>query len=237
MPDSVYGPARNFAEGTLPRFGIETTFYDPEIDADGIGALFRQNTTVLYTESPGSHTFEVQDIPALARAAHARGAKVLMDNTWGIHFLPAVHAWRGRLHPGADEIPRRPFRPAHRQHHRQQRGRLGSPARHVARSRPIRQPRRLLARLRGVRTLGVRLAAPDGRRDRSGALDAQTSRSARSPASCSARRPWARNLEARLHRRLQPVRRGVQTGLRRGRNLAFCRSAGAVRHRRLLGRL
>src|SRR5579875_3718458 len=47
MPDSVYGPARNFAEGMLPRFGIETTFYDPEIDADGIGALFRKNTTVL----------------------------------------------------------------------------------------------------------------------------------------------------------------------------------------------
>ena len=92
MPDSVYGPARNFAEGTLPRFGIETTFYDPEIDADGIGALFRKNTTVLYTESPGSHTFEVQDIPALARAAHARGAKVLMDNTWGIHFFqPFMH--------------------------------------------------------------------------------------------------------------------------------------------------
>ena len=92
MPDSVYGPARHFAERTLPRFGIETTFYDPEIDADGIGELFRPNTTVLYTESPGSHTFEVQDIPALARVAHARGAKVLMDNTWGIHFFqPFAH--------------------------------------------------------------------------------------------------------------------------------------------------
>ena len=49
--------------------------------------LIRPNTTVVYTESPGSHTFEVQDIPAIARAAHARGAKVLMDNTWGIHFF------------------------------------------------------------------------------------------------------------------------------------------------------
>ena len=47
----------------------------------------RSNTTVVYTESPGSHTFEVQDVPAIARAAHARGAKVLMDNTWGIHFF------------------------------------------------------------------------------------------------------------------------------------------------------
>ncbi len=92
MPDSVYGPARNFAEKTLPRFGIETTFYDPTIDADSISALMRRNTTVLYTESPGSHTFEVQDIPALARVAHARGLKVLMDNTWGFHFFqPFAH--------------------------------------------------------------------------------------------------------------------------------------------------
>ena len=92
MPDSVYGPARNFATGMLPRFGVETTFYPPEIDMAGMAALIRPNTTVVYTESPGSHTFEVQDIPAIARAAHARGAKVLMDNTWGFHFFqPFAH--------------------------------------------------------------------------------------------------------------------------------------------------
>jgi cystathionine beta-lyase len=92
MPDSVYGPSRNFAEGMLKRFGVETTFYDPLIDGAGIAALLRPNTTVAYTESPGSHTFEVQDIPAIARAAHAAGAKVLMDNTWGIHhFQPFKH--------------------------------------------------------------------------------------------------------------------------------------------------
>src|SRR5271165_2304591 len=92
MPDSVYGPARNFAEGMLKRFGIETTFYDPEIEGADIAALMRPKTTVVYTESPGSHTFEVQDIPAIARAAHAGGAKVMMDNTWGIHhFQPFTH--------------------------------------------------------------------------------------------------------------------------------------------------
>ena len=96
MPDSVYGPSRNFAEGMLKRFGVETTFYDPVIDGPGIAALLRPNTTVVYTESPGSHTFEVQDIPAIAKAAHAGGApggaKVLMDNTWGIHhFQPFKH--------------------------------------------------------------------------------------------------------------------------------------------------
>jgi cysteine-S-conjugate beta-lyase len=96
MPDHVYGPARNFATGLLKRFGVETTFYAPEIDEVGVKALMRPNTTVVYTESPGSHTFEVQDIPAIARAAHAGGApggaKVLMDNTWGIHhFQPFQH--------------------------------------------------------------------------------------------------------------------------------------------------
>jgi cystathionine beta-lyase len=87
VPDSVYGPARAFCDGMLRRFGVETTYYDPCIDPAGLAPLFRPETTVLYTESPGSHTFEVQDIPALAELAHARGAKVLMDNTWGIHFF------------------------------------------------------------------------------------------------------------------------------------------------------
>jgi cysteine-S-conjugate beta-lyase len=87
MPDSVYGPARNLANGLMKGWGIETTFYDPCVDEPGMAALLRPNTKVVYAESPGSHTFEVQDIPAIARAAHARGAKVLMDNTWGIHHF------------------------------------------------------------------------------------------------------------------------------------------------------
>ncbi|WP_159348443.1 cystathionine beta-lyase [Roseomonas harenae] len=92
MPDSVYGPARNLAEGLMKGWGIETTFYEPAVDEAGMRALIRANTKVVYTESPGSHTFEVQDIPAIARAAHAAGAKVLMDNTWGFHnFQPFAH--------------------------------------------------------------------------------------------------------------------------------------------------
>lgn len=87
VPDSVYGPARGFCDTMLKRMGVETTYYDPDIDEAGIAALIRPNTSVVYTESPGSHTFEVQDVPAIARAAHASGAKVLMDNTWGIHFF------------------------------------------------------------------------------------------------------------------------------------------------------
>jgi cysteine-S-conjugate beta-lyase len=87
MPDSVYGPARAFADTMLAPLDIAVTYYRPEIDEAGIAALMRPNTRVVYAESPGSHTFEVQDVPALARAAHARGAKLLMDNTWGIHFF------------------------------------------------------------------------------------------------------------------------------------------------------
>ncbi len=92
MPDSVYGPARTLATGLMRGWGIETTFYDPTVNEAATRALIRPNTRVVYTESPGSHTFEVQDVPAIARAAHAAGAKVLMDNTWGIHhFKPFAH--------------------------------------------------------------------------------------------------------------------------------------------------
>ena len=92
MPDSVYGPARSFADTFLVRMNVATTYYDPEIDPGALAGLIRPETKVLYTESPGSHTFEVQDIPALAAVAHAHGLTVMMDNTWGIHtFQPFTH--------------------------------------------------------------------------------------------------------------------------------------------------
>jgi cystathionine beta-lyase len=92
LPDSAYGPARNFADNFLPRMGVGTTYYDPVIAPDALAALIRPETRVLYTESPGSHTFEVQDIPALAAVAHERGLTVMMDNTWGIRsFQPFAH--------------------------------------------------------------------------------------------------------------------------------------------------
>ena len=92
MPDSVYGPTRGFCDGMLTRLGVETTYYIPELDGPGLAALMRPNTRVVYMESPGSHTFEMQDVPALAETAHAGGAKVLFDNTWGIHhFQPFRH--------------------------------------------------------------------------------------------------------------------------------------------------
>ncbi len=92
VPDSVYGPTRSFCDGTLRRYGVETSYYDPMLTPPALAPMFRPNTRVLFTESPGSHTFEVQDIPALAELAHTRGAKVFLDNTWGIHhFQPFSH--------------------------------------------------------------------------------------------------------------------------------------------------
>jgi len=92
VPDSVYGPTRNFCDTVLARFGVVTRYYAPLASEAEFTALLRPNTRVVFTESPGSHTFEVQDIPLLARVAHARGIKVFMDNTWGIyHFQPFAH--------------------------------------------------------------------------------------------------------------------------------------------------
>jgi cysteine-S-conjugate beta-lyase len=81
MTDSAYGPTRKFCDLILPRYGVATTYYDPTI-AGGIAAMMKPNTSVVFVESPGSLSFEVQDVPAIAAAAHAANAIVLMDNTW-----------------------------------------------------------------------------------------------------------------------------------------------------------
>ena len=86
MTDSGYAPGRFFATNFLSRFGVTIEFYDPLIGA-GIEALMKPNTKVIYTESPGSHTFEVQDIPAIAKVAHAHGALVIMDNAWATGYF------------------------------------------------------------------------------------------------------------------------------------------------------
>jgi len=92
MPDQLYAPARQFCDDVLAKFGVEVTYYDGVI-AGEIAALMKPNTTVVYLESPGSLTFEIQDVPAIARVAKQRGATVLMDNTWAspIFFHPLAH--------------------------------------------------------------------------------------------------------------------------------------------------
>jgi cystathionine beta-lyase len=92
ISDSAYGPTRRLGLRFLARFGVETQFYDPLI-GEGIEALLRPNTSVVVVEAPGSLTFEMQDIPAIAAAAHARAAVVVMDNTWAtpLYFKPFEH--------------------------------------------------------------------------------------------------------------------------------------------------
>jgi cystathionine beta-lyase len=89
VTDNVYEPTRILCDGTLSRLSISTTYYDPLIGS-GIASLFKPNTRAVYLESPGSLSFEIQDVPAIAAAAHAHGAVVLMDNTWAspLYFQP-----------------------------------------------------------------------------------------------------------------------------------------------------
>ena len=90
MVDSCYEPTRILCDKTLRRFGIETSYYDPAAD---IAPLLKPNTKAVFCESPGSLTFEMQDIPAIVKAAHAARASVLMDNTWAtpLFFQPLAH--------------------------------------------------------------------------------------------------------------------------------------------------
>src|SRR5450756_1713141 len=81
VTDSVYRPTRNFCDGVFKRMGIETTYFDPLIGAD-IAKLFKPNTRAVMVEAPGSQSFEMTDIPAIAAVAHAHGALVIDDNTW-----------------------------------------------------------------------------------------------------------------------------------------------------------
>ncbi|MGB6747005.1 MAG: cystathionine beta-lyase [Xanthobacteraceae bacterium] len=92
VTDSAYGPTRNFCGQILSRLGVTTSYYDPGIGA-GIAALLQPNTRAVYLESPGSLSFDVQDVTAIAKAAHANGTLVLMDNTWAtpLYFRPLDH--------------------------------------------------------------------------------------------------------------------------------------------------
>jgi cystathionine beta-lyase len=92
VPHSIYGPNRLFAGHMLRQFGVEATFYDP-LFGEEMRALMRPNTRLVWTESPGSVTMEVQDIPTICRVAHDAGAMVVLDNTWaaGVLFDAFAH--------------------------------------------------------------------------------------------------------------------------------------------------
>ncbi len=105
VADSVYGPTRNFCDQRVTPFGVEVEYYDPLI-AGGIAALIRPNTTLVFCETPGSLTFEMQDIPAIAAAAHAKEIPVVADNTWGTpyFFRSFEHGVDVSIHAGTKYI-------------------------------------------------------------------------------------------------------------------------------------
>ncbi|UIJ73880.1 cystathionine beta-lyase [Aurantimonas sp. HBX-1] len=90
--DSVYFPTRRFCDGTLTRMGVTVEYFDPHVGA-GIAALMRPETKVVFIEAPGSHTFEIVDVAAIAEAARQGGAVTMMDNTWAtpLLFRPIEH--------------------------------------------------------------------------------------------------------------------------------------------------
>jgi cystathionine beta-lyase len=92
LPESVYGPSRDIADRLLTRLGVESEYYDPLIGAE-VGSLIRDNTQLIWCESPGSVTMEVQDVPAIAAAAHRAGVPTALDNTYaaGVLFDAFAH--------------------------------------------------------------------------------------------------------------------------------------------------
>ncbi|WP_206485636.1 cystathionine beta-lyase [Thalassotalea sp. G2M2-11] len=92
MVDSAYEPTRDFCDHVLKRIGVETTYYDPLI-GKGIEQLIKPNTKLIFLESPGSITMEVQDVPGIAEVAHQHNCIVMLDNTWGagVNFQPFDH--------------------------------------------------------------------------------------------------------------------------------------------------
>ncbi|HRE60989.1 MAG TPA: cystathionine beta-lyase [Micropepsaceae bacterium] len=105
LTESCYGPTRAFCHGLLRRFGVDFTIFDPLIGAD-IEKLIRPDTKLIFLESPGSLTFDVQDVPAIASIARARGIKTALDNTWAtpLYFKPLAHGVDVSIHAATKYI-------------------------------------------------------------------------------------------------------------------------------------
>jgi cystathionine beta-lyase len=154
--DSVYSPVRHFADVVLKRMGVEPVYYDPSL-TDGIESLFTANTSAIYLESPGSLTFEMQDLPAIARAARRHNATVLFDNTWAtpVFFRPLDHGadvsiMAGTKYIGGHADLMLGTVSANGRALKQLRETHGAMGLHVG-------PDDIYLALRGLRTLGVRL--------------------------------------------------------------------------------
>jgi cystathionine beta-lyase len=106
MTDTAYFPTRKLCDNQLAKIGVSTTYYDPMLTADALEQLVRDNTRVIYLESPGSHTFEVQDVPAIAALAKRRGIVTIIDNTWAspLFFKPLTHGVDVSVHAATKYI-------------------------------------------------------------------------------------------------------------------------------------
>ncbi len=209
MVDSCYAPTRIFCDKTLRRFGIETTFYDPCLGA-GIEALFKPNTRAVFCESPGSLTFEVQDVPAIAEVAHRHDAAVLLDNTWATpqHFAAFAHGADLSIQAVTKYIGG---------HADVMMGSLAANEAYAARLVDFHHTTGLYVSgddaflaLRGLRTLAVRLKRHQETALVPGALAQDQAGSGARALSGAGRRSGPCALEARLHRRLRAVRRGAE---------------------------
>jgi len=105
VADTVYGPTRHWCSDVMTRYGVEVTYYDPGLGAD-IARLVRDNTSLIYLESPGSLTFEVQDAPTIAKVARQRGIVTMIDNTWAtpVFFRPFDHGIDISIHAATKYI-------------------------------------------------------------------------------------------------------------------------------------
>ena len=105
VTDNIYAPSRQYCDRVLARFGVETTYFDPLIGS-GIAELMRPETRLVFVESPGSLTFEVQDVPAIAAVAKRNGALTVMDNTWAtpLFFKPYDHGVDVTIHAGTKYV-------------------------------------------------------------------------------------------------------------------------------------
>ncbi len=235
VTDNAYGPTRAFCEQILSRFGIGATFYDPMI-GDAIAAQFQPNTRAIYLESPGSLSFEMQDVDAIAKIAHDKGALVLMDNTWAtpVYFRPLDHGADLVIQSGTKYIGG---------HSDVMLGTVSANAAHVAALKQTtflyglcEGPDDVYLGLRGLRTLAVRTRTAFQIGTRGRTLARTASRSSARAAPRLAQPPRPRPVAAGFHRRIRPVQRRTQAGIAES-GLCVPRCAHIVRHWPVVGRL
>ncbi len=235
VTDSAYRPTRNFCNTVLKRLGVETTYYVPEIGA-GIEKLIQPNTIGVIVEAPGSQSFEMQDIPAIAAAAHARDVCVVMDNTWAtpLFFPPhergvdlAIEAGTKYLSGHSDLLlglvsANEKYWPQLKATHDAMASCAG--------------PEDVFLALRGLRTMELRLREAERQGLALARWLEEPAGSVAGPAPRPARLPGPRHLETRFPRVVRPVLHRPEAGLA-GAGRSPARQPRTVRPRLFLGRL